>query len=320
MDDNLRCDITSEKKSDEMARDKRGIRKIQLAQKIIQLANQLGWKKGRHLTELELCEVLEVSRSPVRSALALLEIWGAVVKRPNQGYFLEQDADALLAVGGDTPPMPEDELCLAIVEARVSGRLTETFTQVELMAEFNFPRNLMEKALWRLSKEGLVERLQGRGWRFLPSFDETLSWEKGYAFRSIIEPAAILLPGFEIDSEKLTACRLAHQDLIAAVKSGSEVAAWIYEIDSHFHELVASFSKNGFFVQAIQNQNRLRRLMEYRGYSNRRRIIDWCNEHLAIIDALERSRFAKASELMKGHLDNASRVVPTSRESEPMAS
>ena len=58
-----------------MARDKRDIRKIQLARKIVQLANQLGWKKGRQLTDLELCEVLEVSRSPMHLPSGPNERW-----------------------------------------------------------------------------------------------------------------------------------------------------------------------------------------------------------------------------------------------------
>lgn len=294
-----------------MGTDKRGIRRIQLAQRILQVASTGGWRKGRHLTELELCDLLEVSRSPVRAALAQLDEWGAVTKKPNQGYFLERDADQLLGVGAETPPSAEDSLYLRIIQARLGGNMADVMTQVEIMSEFDASRKAAENVLSRMSEEGLLERLPGRGWRFLPAFDENLSWEKGYEFRLIIEPAGILLPSFEIDTEKLTACRLAHQDLINTVRAGNEVAAWIYEIDSHFHELIASFTQNGFFVQAIQNQNRLRRLMEYQGYSNRRRIIDWCNEHLAIIDALERGRNERASELMRAHLANASTTVPT---------
>ncbi len=294
-----------------MTTDKRGIRRIQLAQRILQIASTGGWKKGRHLTEMELCELLEVSRSPVRSALSQLEQWGAVIKRRNQGYFLEQDAEGLLAIGAEAPPSTEDELYMKLIEARLSGKVSEVVTQVEVMAAFDTPRKAVEIVLSRMSEEGLLERLPGRGWRFLPAFDENLSWEKGYEFRLLIEPAAMLMPSFKVDREKLTNCRLAHQDLVSTVRAGKEVAAWIYEIDSHFHELIASFSQNGFFVQAVQNQNRLRRLMEYKGYSNRRRIIDWCNEHMAIIEALERGQIERASELMRHHLSNASTTTPT---------
>ena len=95
-------------------------------------------------------------------------------------------------------------------------------------------------------------------------------------------------------------------DLLKSAKGVTEPPAWIYQVDVDFHEMIASFANNAFFLQAIQNQNRLRRLMEFRGYSNRRRIADWCHEHLAIIDALERGQVDRAAELMRTHLDAAS--------------
>lgn len=294
-----------------MATNKREARKIQLAQQVLQVASQAGWQRGRHLTEMELSEALGVSRSPIRSALSLLEEWGAASRRPNQGYFLERDGEELLAFGNETPKTPEDDLYITIIDACMDQRLESVFTQVDIMNAFGAQRAAVERVLWQMSEEGLIERQKGRGWQFLPSFDDLLSWQKGYQFRLIIEPTAILLPEFEVDIGKLTACRLAHQDLISAVSAGRDVAMWIYETDSNFHELVVSFSRNGFFTQAVQHQNRLRRLMEYRGYSNRGRIIDWCNEHLAIIDALERSQFKRASNLMYEHLLSASKTTPT---------
>ncbi len=285
-----------------------------LAQQVLQLARQAGWERGYHLTEMELSETLGISRSPVRSALSLLEEWGVATSRPNQGFYLERNADELMAYGDETPTTPEDDLYLAVIDARVNQDLNEVFTQVEIMTSFGAQRTAVERVLWQMSEEGLIERSKGRGWRFLPSFDDMLSWRKGYQFRIIVEPAAILLPEFKVDSKKLIASRLAHQDLVAAVEAGTDVAMWIYETDSNFHEMIASFSNNGFFTQAIQNQNRLRRLMEYRGYSNRRRIVEWCSEHLTIIDALERSRFQRASNLMRDHLQKASKETPTAVE------
>ncbi len=294
-----------------MAIDRRDARKIQLAQQVLQVANHEGWDRGHHLTEKELSAALGVSRSPVRGALSLLEKWGAASRRRNQGYFLAQDAHDLLALGDVLPKTAEDDLYIAIIDARIEGRLGDAFTQVDIATQFKAQRNAIERVLWQMSEESLIERLKGRGWRFLPVFDDLVSWQKSYEFRLVVEPAAMRLPEFEIDTAKLTACRLAHLDLVAAVEAEREVAMWIYETDSHFHELIVSFSKNGFFVQAIHNQNRLRRLMEYRGYSNRSRIIDWCNEHLAIIDALEQSNTEMASDLMHKHLLKASSVVPT---------
>jgi hypothetical protein len=48
-------------------------------------------------------------------------------------------------------------------------------------------------------------------------------------------------------------------------------------------------SGNLFVLQAIQQQNRLRRLLEFGSYHNKRRVKAWCEEHVAIIDACERT-------------------------------
>ena len=57
----------------------------------------------------------------------------------------------------------------------------------------------------------------------------------------------------------------------------------------------------------MQQQNRLRRLMEYRGYGNRRRVRVWLREHLAILDALAAGKCGRAAQLMDRHLERAHR-------------
>jgi DNA-binding GntR family transcriptional regulator len=69
--------------------------------------------------------------------------------------------------------------------------------------------------------------------------------------------------------------------------------------------MLAEFSGNTFLAQAIQQQNRLRRLLEFGGYANRRRIREWCGEHLAIMDAVVEGDMARSAELMRTHLAHA---------------
>ncbi len=79
------------------------------------------------------------------------------------------------------------------------------------------------------------------------------------------------------------------------------------EVDAGFHEMLVGFSGNAFFLEAIQGQNRLRRMLEYMEYTDRRRIAVWCEEHLAIIDALRRGHGRKAVRLLRAHLERAAR-------------
>ena len=43
---------------------------------------------GKHLSEIEICSAMQVSRTPVREALFKLEQEGLLVSRPNQGFFV----------------------------------------------------------------------------------------------------------------------------------------------------------------------------------------------------------------------------------------
>ena len=43
---------------------------------------------GKHLSEIEICSAMQVSRTPVREALFRLEQEGLLVSRPNQGFFV----------------------------------------------------------------------------------------------------------------------------------------------------------------------------------------------------------------------------------------
>ena len=288
-----------------MQQDKRRIRKVQLAHEILRVAHSNGWKAGRHLTEQSLAEALGVSRSPVRSALDLLEDWGAVTNRPNAGYRLVKNAESLLSVGEKVPPSAEEELYAVLIDARLAGDLGATVTQSTLMQRFHVSRIVVDRVLERMVEEGLMQRLKGRGWHFLEGFDSTLTWETGYQLRLVLEPASLLLPQFTIDRDWLSRMRLAHEDLSRATKTKRHLAAWIYSIDAEFHEMIATFAGNAFFLQAIQHQNKLRRLLEYRGYANRGRIGDWCAEHLSIIEQLERGDSQAASRLMRSHLEQA---------------
>lgn len=293
-----------------MAVASRVIRKIELAQEILNLAHQEKWEAGRHVTEAELCAALGVSRSPVRAALGVLRDWGSVSHRSRRGHFLRFDAEELLGAWRDLPASTEEDLMFRILRARLSGELAATITQVDVAERFGVPRTLAASVLARMTSEGLVERRKGRGWRFLPEFESAASRRRGYEFRLLIEPAALLLPSFEIDRPALDRLHLVHREVLERTDRRLSVPSGIYRIDASFHETLAGFSGNAFVRQSVQTQNRLRRFFEHHGYRNPRRTEDWCGEHLAVIEALRVGRLKEASAALRRHLQNAAAVEP----------
>jgi DNA-binding GntR family transcriptional regulator len=104
--------------------------------------------------------------------------------------------------------------------------------------------------------------------------------------------------------------RLQHLYLISHPNIATVSSKQLFETDAAFHEMCAEFGGNAFFVQAIQHQNRLRRLLEFASYANSRRVQDWCREHLAIIEAIAARDLNQASAKMRLHLEHALAMTP----------
>ncbi|MGI4857267.1 MAG: FCD domain-containing protein, partial [Janthinobacterium lividum] len=111
------------------------------------------------------------------------------------------------------------------------------------------------------------------------------------------------------DRSALERCRREHILLTSQLGLNGASPKQLFETDANFHEMLAEFSGNVFMHQSMQQQNRLRRLLEFRGYENRRRIKEWCGEHLRIIDAILANDMTLAADSMREHLSRAFRLV-----------
>ncbi|MBB4314004.1 GntR family transcriptional regulator [Roseospira marina] len=277
-----------------------------MAQRILAFIRQESLEQGAPLRELKLAEHFGVSRTPIRNALKLLEEEGVVRIEPNVGTFVALSADDLRGVSLVLPPSEDDQLYLRISEDRLSGRLPERVTQVEIQRLYDLDRLTTERVLGRMAEEGLMVRNTGQGWSFLPTLDSHRARRASYQLRRAIEPAAILVPEFKPDRQALAGLRREHEALLECERRGERISGpELYRIDALFHETIVEFSGNPLFVQAIQQQNRMRRMLEHRGNENRRRVSSWCQEHLGIIAALEHGFVQEASFLLTIHLDRA---------------
>ncbi|WP_342586182.1 GntR family transcriptional regulator [Methylobrevis pamukkalensis] len=282
-----------------------GQNRFRLANQILDLVREARFEPGHHLREQQLGDLLGVSRTPVRMALALLAERGVVEARRNQGYFLVQPFDALTRIEFEVPASAEQDLFEKLVGDRIAGRIPGSLTQSEIARRYGVDRAVMLRTLARLAEDGLVARNKGHGWTFLPTLDSPATLRASYQFRLTLEPAGFLMPTFRADMAALERCRLQHLFLISHPDITEVDGKLLYETDAAFHELLAEFSGNNFVLQAIQQQNRLRRLLEFAGYGNRRRVKDWVREHLAIIDAVAAGDLAAASRRMQDHLAHA---------------
>jgi DNA-binding GntR family transcriptional regulator len=275
-----------------------------LANQILDFVRKARFEPGHHLREQQLADFLGVSRTPTRNALNLLVEEGIVEARRNQGFFLVKAFDDLQRVQLDVMSSVVDSLYERLVNDRLSGAIANSLTQTEIARRYNVDRVTLMKTLTRMAEDGLVTRNKGHGWSFLPTLDDA-ALRSGYQFRLMVEPANFLQPQFTPNAAALERSRLQHLYLASHSNSAAVSNAQLFETDAQFHEMFAEFGGNTFVIQAIQQQNRLRKLLEFAGYANRRRVRDWCTEHLAIIDAVAAGQYQKASDLMRIHLSHA---------------
>lgn len=281
-----------------------------LANQILDFVRETKLEPGHHLREQQLGDLLGVSRTPIRRALELLTERGVVEPRRNQGYFLVRPFDSLQRIEIEVPPSTDQQLYERLVGDRLAGVLPISVTQSELERRYGVDRVVLMRTLTRLAEDGLIARNEGRGWTFQPTLDSSVALRASYDFRATLEPAGFLLSTFRVDPNALERMRRQHLFLLGHPDVSTVDAGQLYATDAAFHELFAEFSGNSFFLQAIQQQNRLRRLLEFSSYGNRQRVKTWCREHLAIIDAVAAGNRKEAADTMREHLSHALVAAP----------
>jgi DNA-binding GntR family transcriptional regulator len=279
--------------------------RFRLANQILDVIRDARMEPGHHLREQPLADLIGVSRTPIRSALDLLAERGIVETRKNQGFFLRKAFDTLHRIEIEVPSTAEEELYSRLVRDRLAHRIPNSFTQTEIARRYDIDRIAVTRTLSRLAEDGLVIRNHGHGWTFAPTLDSLISLRASYEFRLTLEPAGFLLPTFKPDHAAIERMRLQHLYLASHPNIASVNNIQLFETDAAFHEMCAEASGNAFFSQAVQSQNRLRRLLEFGSYFDSRRVREWCREHLGIIEAIASGNLALASTRMRVHLEQA---------------
>jgi DNA-binding GntR family transcriptional regulator len=279
-----------------------------LAPKIIDLLRAERIQPGDRIQEIDLARKLQVSRTPVRAVLEQLATKGVLQKRAAGGYSFSMSGLADITA----PPLPSvdemDQLCLRISADRVSNRLPSRVSEADLMRRYDVSRPFLLRVLSKLSEVGLTERQLGHGWAFSPKIDDAQGRLESYAFRQTIEPAGLLLPTFHLASEWICDMRRRHVAMLAA-EWRETLSIPLFEMNAAFHEGLAAASGNSHFHNAVQQQNRLRRLANYDWSYGYDRVVASCTEHLEILDRLERDERDIAAALLRKHLERASTLA-----------
>jgi DNA-binding GntR family transcriptional regulator len=277
----------------------------QIATKIVEYIRDNGLRRGDHLTELVLAEVLQVSRTPVRAALKYLAAQDVVAESgPRRGFSVRAPATSVAKLAREGTPTDEEALYVKVADDYVHGQTPEQFSEADMMRQYGINRGLLVRVLQRMSKEGVIERNPGHGWRFAPLLRSAKAHDHSYRFRLAVEPAALVEPDFVLDRLWAARSRREHEAILA-MRPDRVSMIQFFEVNADFHETLAACSGNQFFHHTVQVQNKLRRFLTYSWTYGLDRIQASCEEHLEILAAVEKDEREWAASLMRRHLQVA---------------
>lgn len=278
-----------------------------LTARLLEGLRQEATPPGTRLTEQGLARQLQVSRTPVRAVLEALAQRGVVERRPGGGYLLRHlpppDPPAAAPEGGDEI----DALCIRIAEDRVARRLPAEVSEADLMRRYGVARGFLLRVLNRLAEIGMAERKPGHGWQFPALLQDRQARQESYVFRLMLEPPALLLPGYALSPGWIATMRRRHEAILAAPWKETD-SVTLFEMNAAFHEGLVAGANNRHLLLALQQQNRLRRFLNYDWRLGFGRVVASCTEHLEILDRLEAGDTEIAALLLRRHLERAQRL------------
>jgi DNA-binding GntR family transcriptional regulator len=273
---------------------------VDLAQRILEVARQSEWTTGCRMSEQQLASQCNVSRTPIRKALQMLAQQGAVAPDPDGGYRLAVDPTESQH---STPPLPsseEEELFRAIVRDLAARRIPVSQTVIGLQRRYGASRLTVQNALQKLMEERVVERAAGQQWLLKPLIVGAEALGYSDEFRLLMEPAALLTPGFKIDSAALAALRQG-LELLARMDESRFDLPLFERMGVEFHRLIARGCGNPFIEDALLN-HQLRRSHVTPPATSVFRMREAANEQLNILTQIELEQMALAADLLRAHL------------------
>ncbi|HSW04439.1 GntR family transcriptional regulator [Aquabacterium sp.] len=279
----------------------------QVAGRIVDWVRSSGMAPGEALSELSAAAALGVSRTPVRAALIWLDHHGLLERRRGTGYVTTRPAADFSAPELSVASDDAEHLFVAIARARNAGQLPTDISESDLMRRFEVTRPTLLRVLTRLAEVGMVERKAGHGWAFRPAHSDTAAEQESYRFRLLIEPAGLREPGFALAPGWSAQMRARHKAMLGQ-RWHDGAAVELFEMNAAFHEGLAAASGNRFVLMAMQQQNRMRRFINYEWGLGRERMVVSCSEHLEILDRLDAGDREVAAVLLQRHLDKAGQL------------
>ena len=271
-------------------------------------------KPGQRLLEVRVAEAFGVSRSPARLALEALGAQRLLRRGGGRGYVVNGrhgTADGTEAGLGNV---------LALVPTRRAPRIFESverelatrvlFRSVRLVEErlaeeFGVSRTIARDVLTRMTMTGLVSKDRSGRWRAVRVTPQRI--RDLYQLRWALEPEALVSAGPHVDQPLVVQVR---DRLTAAIAELPHVSGkQLDQIEADLHITVLARCPNPELLRTLRNTHML--LISSRYMLNDYLPIDattaaqGLQEHLGIVDLFLATKFNKAAQALKTHLQNS---------------
>lgn len=192
----------------------------------------------------------------------------------------------------------------------------------QLAKNFSVGRSAIREALTSLQAKGILEIRQGEGTfvRKLTAEDITLhvpntafsmqDLKQIFEVRKVLELGLIENAATRRTTEQLQIMHQAIEKMAHALTNAEESS----DADLLFHTTLAEAANNSLLVSMVQNVSKpisaqIKHTRELLAHSNVNALIELHNEHLAILDALEKSDAEKAKTAMANHLATVEKLL-----------
>jgi len=194
----------------------------------------------------------------------------------------------------------QTEIAQRVVESILAQKLApgERLGEQELADLFGVSRTLVREALMQLQARGFVEVRSRKGWYVVePSFEEA---RDAFAARRVVECGMLRDAGKPLQSV-IRRLRQHVADERQAIAAGDAATRTFLLAD--FHVCLAECCGNRLLTDVMRDLAARTTLVALL-YQSTHDASQSCDEHAAIVAALERGDMARSEELMRAHIGN----------------
>ncbi|MGX1101126.1 GntR family transcriptional regulator [Amorphus sp. MBR-141] len=273
---------------------------VQLVDRISRHLQEGHFEPGDHLSTQSLADQFGTSRTPIQKALGILAKKDVIRRVANRGYFVTENISSPEALK-DIGPDQTTQVYFQIANDVMDRNLPEIVSESSLRDRYGLSQVATRNLLARIQQEGWIERRPGYGWQFNEMLTTPDALAQSYRLRLALEPAGLLEPKFQIDTEELDKLEDAERNFLGG---GIETASGeqLYERGSRFHETLLAASGNQYMLDTLKRMNKIRRLIVYRTMIDRERYYGQSRDHIEIIALIRRGEMEAASAYMRYHL------------------